>query len=199
MGAIKFIIYMECPRGREQHDGGYALDADVWGPTASKQPTSYSDLTRKFCTEMCARLVLLKEMLKYETFTPLHWLLFILSKSGGSIVRRAYDWCAKYICEAAIVNRLLEEIESRVGYFPVLMVDEVQLLAEKYLTFPEVDVKSRTVMAWVMRSVTLLTCPAIWAGTRMGLEAATPLHSAVAKLERKREVIVLDVSNLRSS
>jgi hypothetical protein len=194
-----FIVYLECPSQMSFRYGmGYRLHGPTWAPGPVRGiehlMTSYRDVQINLYREIVVRLSILKALLVLhkQNFTPLHWLLFLLSSGGGQIVKITMLAVRTSVFTCHDIEKLLLEISLMADHYPVLFFDEVQLLADRELPVQIAGVEHYRSLFWcVMKAVEGLTIAAIWCGTQMEVEQTELMATAVAKNEFVRGLRVL--------
>jgi hypothetical protein len=188
------MIYLEFPAMSASGTGlGYKMQPSVWNKVGTV--VSYEDVERYFNAEVACRLLLLIAMLKTyrDKLTPLLWLLHVMSEEGGRQVDAIYCTNFNFHITIQTINHLLEEVKVLTTYYPMTMVDEVQLLASHSAVkmHTNAGVSECTLMKAVVTAVSYLRCPVIWSGTKVGINDIHQLHSPIAKVEGGRQLVVL--------
>lgn len=204
VAAKRYMIYLVCPAEVVHAGLGYMLAGKVWAPDADREKphrmTTDLDMMREFiCAEIVARLTVLLAMLKMhgQAFSALHWLVFSI-KQGGVWINDIYKTAVanKSQCTFRFVNDLLSQIETIVEYTPMIMIDELHLLAE---TSIKEEGRRMTLMKVVIGSLLRLSCPVVWSGTRVGVGHTRDFAAAMDGSGRPALKVLGGFSYLESS
>lgn len=170
-----FMIYLECPKGATSYGEGYMMRNTIWRTGVMN---SYEEVHRCFYQEVCSRLILLLHLCRNYAISPLEWLLFILN-GGGRCVGRIYTILKDYQIGADEVNDILNEFKTLNKGTLNVMVDEAQMLSE----FKARDENNldRSALKIVVQAASLIECPFIWAGTRLGINDVGAINSGIGK------------------
>ena len=116
-----------------------------------------------------------------------------MSEEGGRQVQAIYDANFNFHISIQAINHLLDLVKDLTTYYPMAMVDEMQLLASHSAVkvHPNSGVSEWTLMKAVVSAVSFLRCPVIWSGTKVGINDIQQLHSPIAKVEGARQLVVL--------
>lgn len=198
LGVHRMMIYLECPiRDHAQAESiqGYSLLADRW--RISVALNTAAAVTEDYLREVATRLLVLDWLLanyatvvdenhrrKFpDTLLPLHWMMFQVF-AGHPIFVAVFQTLQRMHMSALELQKVYSRIEKQLGYKVLMVVDELQRLTECILLEPGQPSSSHTWARQVVSTQCALDAPALWIGTRFGLNDAKFILSVWVKLAK---------------